>query len=254
MVLLGKQNLPYVSHNIGLGVGRVVGFLRFLRSNADELTRQVEGDAMRNNKELGELREEMRKGLEELESVRRELVFASNQAKPSVMMKSRGFGQGTLGVGGGVGDGRGGAMEATSRGTGVKSGVGVGIQGGLENEVGNWTAVQGHTAAAQHNTTTQGTQNTAAAAATAASASTTTTTTTPLSNLRTNLAKTPTLSAAAVAEANWGGEVNNALADGREKFVAVGEGRESKDSAGFLSDLIKEELIHEHYNSLDKKG
>ena len=145
-------------------------------------------------------------------------------------------------------------MEATSRGTGVKSGVGVGIQGGLENEVGNWTAVQGHTAAAQHNTTTQGTQNTAAAAATAASASTTTTTTTPLSNLRTNLAKTPTLSAAAVAEANWGGEVNNALADGREKFVAVGEGRESKDSAGFLSDLIKEELIHEHYNSLDKKG
>ncbi|GMH46298.1 hypothetical protein TrRE_jg10634 [Triparma retinervis] len=137
MTLLGKQNLPIVSHSIGQGVGRAVGFLRFLRSNADSLTRQVEGDAMRGNKELGELREEMRKGLDELESVRRELVYATNQAKPT--------------------------------------------------------------------------------------------------------------------EANWGGEVNNSLADGREKFVAVGEGREEKDSAGFLSDLIKEELIHEHYNSLDKK-
>ena len=37
-----------------------------MRSGADKLTRQVEGEAVGGNRELGELRDEMRKGLEEV--------------------------------------------------------------------------------------------------------------------------------------------------------------------------------------------
>ncbi|GMI52011.1 hypothetical protein TeGR_g15303 [Tetraparma gracilis] len=60
-------------------------------------------------------------------------------------------------------------------------------------------------------------------------------------------ASSAALTAAAVAESTWGGEVANVNAGA--PFVAVGERSlvEGEDGSSVLADLLKENLIHEHY-------
>ncbi|GMH59357.1 hypothetical protein TrST_g14319 [Triparma strigata] len=105
--VIGRQELPNVARTAGLHVGRLVGALRYARRRVDGFNKET-GDV----KEINKLREEMRKGLEELDVVRRELSMATRDTDPGAMLrKVSGGGVGFGGVGG-VADG--GTIAATA--------------------------------------------------------------------------------------------------------------------------------------------
>ncbi|GMH90985.1 hypothetical protein TrVE_jg13154 [Triparma verrucosa] len=76
--VIGRQELPNVARTAGLHVGRLVGALRYARRRVDGFNKET-GDV----KEINKLREEMRKGLEELDVVRRELSMATRDTDPA---------------------------------------------------------------------------------------------------------------------------------------------------------------------------
>lgn len=88
-VLLGRKELPSASRVAGRGVGKLVALLRFTRASLDRITSSVEGGgAGLSGEEFRRLRDDVRKSLDELEGVKRELENATSNASPNRTMRS----------------------------------------------------------------------------------------------------------------------------------------------------------------------